>query len=641
MMIVIFTVVILTLVTVVFQRTSQNVQVTSRRVNDQAAIRVAEAGIEKAVWCLNNPGNTTDCPRTGGQYLGESNVALGGGTFTTTVSGNGSTRTVTATGALTGSGGATTKQIRAKLGTTTTNVAFFYGVQVGEGGIEMDNNAEIVGNVQSNGSIISENNGRVRGTVIVSGGTALGPDQQQAVQSSDFTVGQTTAATDAAQSFRAGDTNFLNRVSLYIKKVGSPSNATVRIVADNAGNPHDDEIARGTLNASLVTGSYGWIDVTLNTNPPLQQNTTYWIVLDASRNSGNYWIWGKHDNSGYGNGVGQYSEDWDNDPWNDANGDFGFKTWMGGVNTKIQNLTVPWTSGSSVHANTIIGSTISTNVKCKTMMNGATVAGNVMCGSISGATISGNVTTETIANATISGSLTCNSWAAPLTGGNPRNCPAAPSVVAPSDPPPENMPISQANIDEWESFAQAGGTIAGDYTVTSNLSLGPKEIAGNLVMTDNNRTLTVTGTIYVRGNIDVNNGSTIRCAAAYGADSCVIVTDGWIHIANNSAFSGSGQSGSFVMLLTTLACDGTSPVNCTHHDGAVDVHNNATGVIFYASRGMINLHNGVNLTEATAYKLRLDNEAVITYNQGLQNTNFASGPGAAWVYQPGSYQIIN
>jgi len=111
----------------------------------------------------------------------------------------------------------------------------------------------------------------------------------------------------------------------------------------------------------------------------------------------------------------------------------------------------------------------------------------------------------------------------------------------------------------------------------------------------------------------------------------VVIADGWVHLSNNGSFSGSGNPSSFLLLLTTSSCTGVSSSGCTHHDGAMDIHNNATGVIFYAANGMINLHNGVNVTEATAYKLRLDNTATITYNQGLPNASFSSGPSAGWV----------
>lgn len=648
LMALIFTAVVLTVSLAIFDFTSSGVRLSSKRVNEQSAVRLAEAGIEKAVWCLNNLNNASvtdaECPgKSTNLYVGETNVALGTGTFTTTISGSGSSRTITATGALTGSGGTTSKQVKAQLNTATTYVAFFYGVQVGAGGLEMNNNAEISGNVYANGSIIAGNGARVRGSAIVAGGTRINADQQtQPIQTTDFTVGTPQAQEDASQSFKAGESNFINKVSLYLKKVGNPGNATVRIATDLNGSPSTNVITTGTLNANLVTPSYGWIDVALDPNPALLQNTTYWIIFDATNNSTKYWVWGKHDNSGYGNGVGKYSGNWSNQAWNDANGDFGFKTFMGGVATKIQNLTVPKTSGNTVHANTIENSNIGTgagagvNTKCQTM-TGTTVSGNVECGTVTASTIAGNVTAENVTRSTIAGNLTCETQSQNVVSGS-TNCPTP--VDPPADPPPTNLPISQANIDEWKAFAQGGGQIVGDYTVTNNVSIGPKEITGSLLMPTNNTTLTVTGTIYVRGNIDISNGSVIRCASTYGPDSCVVITDGWIHIINNGQFVGSGQAGSFVLLLTTTSCVGIPRENCTHNDAAVDIHNNATGIIFYAPNGMIHLGQNVNLTEATAFKLKLEENATITYDQGLVNTIFASGPGAAWAYQKGTYQIL-
>lgn len=215
--------------------------------------------------------------------------------------------------------------------------------------------------------------------------------------------------------------------------------------------------------------------------------------------------------------------------------------------------------------------------------------------------------------------------------------PLTSGAAHPASPDPETLPapISASNIDDWKTDAASGGTISGNYSVTNNISLGPKEITGNLVMTSNNKILSVAGTLYVRGNIDISNGSAVQCLASYGENSCVVLADGWIHASNNGTFSGSGAAGSFLMMLTTLQCDGTSATApdgkaCGDHNGAVDIHNQATGVIFYASNGMINLHNGVGITEAAAYKLRLDNLASVTYNQGLVNAAFSSGPGAGW-----------
>src|SRR3989344_5247583 len=103
------------------------------------------------------------------------------------------------------------------------------------------------------------------------------------------------------------------------------------------------------------------------------------------------------------------------------------------------------------------------------------------------------------------------------------------------------MPISQANLDQWKIDADPDGSPRlGDLLVSSDMSYGPERVTGNLIMTSNNKTLTVTGTIYVQGYINIDNGSTINCAPSYGATGCIVMADQWIHIANNGVFGGSG-----------------------------------------------------------------------------------------------------
>ena len=84
------------------------------------------------------------------------------------------------------------------------------------------------------------------------------------------------------------------------------------------------------------------------------------------------------------------------------------------------------------------------------------------------------------------------------------------------------------------------------------------------------------------------------------------------------------------MILSTSDCDGTFSANCTHHNAAMDLHNGATGAIFYANDGFIYLHNGVVVSELTAKKIQLNQGAVIRYEQGLINSSFSSGPGGSW-----------
>lgn len=182
------------------------------------------------------------------------------------------------------------------------------------------------------------------------------------------------------------------------------------------------------------------------------------------------------------------------------------------------------------------------------------------------------------------------------------------------------MPISDSQINQWKTDAAAGGTITGDYNVTSNVSLGPKKITGDLNLDSNNKTLTVTGIIYVQDDISISNGSTIKCDPSYGTNSCIVMADGEIHLSNNGVLSGSGTAGSFLMLLSTASGGG-------HHGSAIDLHNNASGAIFYAGNGMIYLHNNVTVTNLVANKIHLENGAKIIYDTLLQNVNFPPSGG--------------
>lgn len=408
-----------------------------------------------------------------------------------------------------------------------------------------------------------------------------------------------TQRADVAQSFQLAAQNTLRRASLYIKKVGTPSDISIRIMPDEGGRPDNSSgntIATGTLSASAVTGSYGWVDVSFTTNPVLDANTTYWLMADTTLDANNYWIWGEDNTDAYAQGTGKHTTDWTaGGTWPIIGGDLNFRIWVGGSDTSITDVIVD----GDVHANSIVTSS---------------VCGDAYYQSIDASSL-------TFLNAPTG---TCPS---PTTNGT--------AYPGSADPPLSSMPISQANITLWRGDATAGGVIVGDYTVSTDVSLGPKEITGDLLMTANNKVLTITGTVWVRGNVDISNGSSVRCDAAYGANSCIVLADGSVHTSNNGAFSGSGSVGSYIMLLTTLECDGsaaTSPGGqpCGHHNGAADVHNQAAGVIFYATDGLINLHNGADVAEATAYKLRLDNTATVTYEQGIANASFSSGPSAGW-----------
>jgi hypothetical protein len=581
----------------------------------ERAFQMAEAGLNRAIFELNRNSS----------WNGISETPLGEGSYEvsiTTISSN--EKEIISTGYYPNKSSPKSKlSIRARASTGVLNPSFHYGAQVGEGGIEFENNATIVGSVYSDGNIIGAPGASITGDVWVAGGTLPEPDQQWSIYNSDYEFGKNVGGErrfDVAQSFVPATSTVINKVSIYLKKTGSPSDIIIRIHKDQNGSPGNrssDVIASQTLSANSVTSSYGWIDISFISPPQVIAGTRYWLVIDAGEDNLNYWVWGSDVPGGYTSGQGKYSENWSTKPWFDAGRDFNFKIWMGGVITKIQEVSV----GGSVHANTIQKVTASGGAYGK-VIDGGTYTGIVKVYSMSNCRVNGDAYYSINNGCSVSGSRI-----SPYDGE--------------PDPAPIPLPLSESNIAQFKMDAQSGGVCGppecdsnGNFQPTprSTVYIGPKKISGNMVL-GNNQNVILTGTLWVAGYVDISNGASIKCSPNYGSNSCVLISDGWIHIENNGEFRGSGEAGSYIMLLTTAS-------GGTHHGAAIDLHNNATGAIFYAANGMIWLHNNVTVSELVGYKIHLSQNAILSYEQGLQSASFSIGPQGSWGIKRGSFQII-
>ena len=259
--------------------------------------------------------------------------------------------------------------------------------------------------------------------------------------------------------------------------------------------------------------------------------------------------------------------------------------------------------------------------------NGAYVTEDVIVASngnkIDNLWVGGDATVHTCVNSDITGTLTY------VAGGSIVGCDADVEIKSrPNQIDPEPLPISITQINNWKNEASCDNNPVciyfGDYVLDlgGTESLGPMKITGNLTIR-NISTLIMTGTLYVAGDIIVDNNGTLKLDALYSSTSGVVVSDGHIIAGNNSNFETSGTTGSYIMMLTTNNSLDMS-------DPAIDVSNNALGVVFYAANGLIKLNNNMQIREATGYKIHLNNNAVIDYEVGLQNTNFSSGPSGGW-----------
>ncbi len=457
--------------------------------------------------------------------------------------------------------------------TAGTGASFNYGVQVGTGGLSIPD-GKVIGNVYSNGPITASSNGdnSISGTAISANSPALTADQTNGsgTPANNVTFGNATATQDIAQSFQISiDGSPLNKVQLYIKKTGSPANATVKIVSDSSGSPSTTVLASGTLSAASVATSYGWIDIAMTTNPVLVTGTTYWLVVDAATSSSNYYIIGAS-SGGYANGLGKIGQQ--GGTWNNTTPsglDYYFSVYLGGINGSI--------IGSDVNNKLPVG------------------------------TVSGTAQAHTVNYVSATGNIYCVSGT-----GNNKSCSSQ------SDPTYTSFPISDANIQSWEDEATAGGIINGNYSVSSpGSSIGPKKIVGNLTVSSNT-TLTVTGTLWVTGNLDLTPGH-LNLASSYGTNDGVIVVDGTISISSGGSANGSGTAGSYFLMITNSSSA-----------SAASITGNAGAVIIYAPNGTVTLGGGSHVKEVTAYKMVLGGNSDITYESGLANLNFSSGPSGSY-----------
>jgi len=238
-----------------------------------------------------------------------------------------------------------------------------------------------------------------------------------------------------------------------------------------------------------------------------------------------------------------------------------------------------------------------------------------------------------------------NAWASSLShcevGGTAsyqtiHECPVT-GVVYPGTAPatPAPLPISDAQITSWEAIALAGGVMTGPYSVSGTQTLGPKKIEGNLTVA-NGAILILSGPLWVNGNVSFSNNASLLVSSSVGANGAIIIADatgntatkGTVSLSNNVTVSGNGNANSFPMIISTNT-----------GSRAVQLSNNASSVILYAPYGSAEIENGAGASQITAKKLELENNASITYVNGLQNASFSNGPGGSWAVVPGTYVI--
>lgn len=481
---------------------------------------------------------------------------------------------------------------------------FDYAVQTGAGGLYMDNNSAVIGNVYSNGSATGSSQAVVRGNLTIAGSAQL--DQGSTEQASEFIFGQQPQY-DAAQYFIAGSSDTLSRISVKIKKIGSPNLGSQwwRITADDNGQPATtpvDGLAKGKFSdagVSLIGDNLSWVNINIPTPLSVTAGIRYWIVLDVTNSATDYFSWGKGNGDTYSDGEGRYSSvDWDNVGvvWNDIGGsddDFAFQTWLGESYNRLENVTV-W---GHARATRIMGT-----------------------GGARYARVCGDAYYDTILQNSYNFLYSPNSQncPAPLTSGT--GYPNTPD----QDPLP--LPIRDDVVQTWKDDITDGGVVLGpsdpspdcpegSYCVLTNTTLGNVKIEADLFV-KKQTTLTFTGNVWVTGNalFDASGSTTkdslLKIDSSLGSGSAVLIADGWLDMQNNFDVDGSGDEHSFLLMVSTSnSMDETYP--------AVYASNNTDSIIFGAPNGTLRVRQGGELNAAVAKQLHLEEGSTVTYNPNL------------------------
>ncbi|OGD68451.1 hypothetical protein A2996_01525 [Candidatus Campbellbacteria bacterium RIFCSPLOWO2_01_FULL_34_15] len=573
----------------------------------------------KKSYYLSESGNEDIVYRTknGENIVGQKNILLNDGSAGTIVTDleNGVKEVVT-----TANVNNKIRKIKSRI-QVTSGVSFNYGLFTGQGGIEMENNTRINGSVYSNGSIEGAGNVMIAGDVYVAPRSATTTNLKWIVQNNDFAFGRyvdSQQRVDAVQSFATSTSELqVSKISLYVKKIGSPANLNIKIVKDKSGSPDKNNIlATGEILSSFISENYAYVDVGFNSNPKLISNQLYWIVADMARDDANYYVWGIDTSAGYSLGSAKYSSDWTKSSFVNVAGDLDFKVWttdeegLGTLDTVIVGDGVGGVFNAYAH--NIIDSQIS---------------GDAFTYSLSGGTVDGNIIANSISNCTINGDADYNIKTNCNVGGSSHS-PTTPPV----DPPYLPTPISEANIEAWKNEAISFGTItAGDLTADDGDTIGPGVIGGDLII-ESNTTVSLGGTLYVLGNIIINGDANIELGAGYGANgSGLILSDGWIDLYNNVDLNYPRSGSGHLMLMSLARCDKYYGfTTCNSDVSAINVSNNVHADILVAPYGIIEMTNNVSITALVGDQLNLKNNIILNYEQGLTNMNFSSGPSGSW-----------
>lgn len=310
-----------------------------------------------------------------------------------------------------------------------------------------------------------------------------------------------------------------------------------------------------------------------------------------------------------------------------ASFNFGMQSGNGGINMLNSSIVTgnvfsngPITGSGNVIRGDIIAAGASGSI------TSIHATGSAWAHTITSATIDKDAYYQSIVGSTVSGSVCVNAHCHPGS----------------ADQATATMPIPDSMISTWETDIQNTGTIisatssqcsSGTYTINTNTTLNNVLIECNVDVSKNSTTLIIAGPVWIKGNLSFSQGPNIIASSSLGTRSVQVIVDNVSNRTTSSQVSvnqstnfSSGNAQSYVVIISM-----NNSAELGGAQKAIDLSQSTTGkLLVYAPHGLIDIAQSTSLKEITGYKIKTANSSNITYESGLVNLLFTSGPGGGY-----------
>lgn len=222
-----------------FNFVTSSTRSTQYAIASAQALAIAEAGMDEAIYQLNQNGD----------YLGETNTALGSGVFTVQISNvNTGTKQLKVTGSVpNATNPLATQTITALADINSSTISFHYGVQVGAGGVQMSNGSEIIGNLFSDGNV--SGSGTITGDVTIASETP-------STSLSGITVNGTAWAHSLSNCTIGGNAFYQNISGCTVDGTEYPGSADAQSATMPISNAQISAWEATAAGGGVITGPY-------------------------------------------------------------------------------------------------------------------------------------------------------------------------------------------------------------------------------------------------------------------------------------------------------------------------------------------------------------------------------------------------